>query len=164
MRIKDNTQEWFDNETAEAIKIREKYFKKKIKNLTFKYLTWSSSTIHFRTIFFLFYISAISQASECELLLYADDTCLIFQHKNITKIEMTRNKNFSMLCDCFVDNKVNIHFGEDKTRLILFGSKHKIKNLKPLNIQYKDNKVTYLGCILEETSQENPWSFMLQIR
>ena len=29
MRIKDNTQEWFDNETAEAIKIREKYFKKK---------------------------------------------------------------------------------------------------------------------------------------
>ena len=27
-RIKDNTPEWFDNEIAEAIKIRAKYFKK----------------------------------------------------------------------------------------------------------------------------------------
>ena len=28
IRIKNNIQEWFDNEIAEAIKIREKYFKK----------------------------------------------------------------------------------------------------------------------------------------
>ena len=28
IRIKNNTQEWFDNEIAEAIKVREKYFKK----------------------------------------------------------------------------------------------------------------------------------------
>ena len=28
IRIKNNTQEWFDDEITEAIKIREKYFKK----------------------------------------------------------------------------------------------------------------------------------------
>ena len=28
-----------------------------------------------------------------------------------------------------VDNKLNIHFGEDKTKSILFASKHKIKKL-----------------------------------
>ena len=28
IRIKNKTQEWFDNESAEAIKTREKYFKK----------------------------------------------------------------------------------------------------------------------------------------
>ena len=39
------------------------------------------------------------QAVDCELLLYADDTCLIFQHKDITEIEMPLNKNFSILCD-----------------------------------------------------------------
>ena len=39
------------------------------------------------------------QAVDCELLLYADDTCLIFQHKDITQIESARHKNFSMLCD-----------------------------------------------------------------
>ena len=62
-----------------------------------------------------------------------------------------------MLSDLFVDNKLSIHFGEDKTKSILFGSKHKIKKSKPLNIQYNDikikqySKVTYLGCIFDET-------------
>ena len=94
---------------------------------------------------------------ETPLLVYADDTCLIFQHKDNTEIETALNKNFSMLCDWFADNKLSIHFGEDKTKSILFGSKHKIKKSKPLNIQYNDikikqySKVTYLGCIFDET-------------
>ena len=105
-------------------------------------------------LLFLLYINDMPQAVDCELLLYADDTCLIFQHKDITEIESALNKNFSMLCDWFVDNKLSIHFGEDKTKSILFGSKHKSK---PLNIQYNDikikqySKVTYLGCIFDET-------------
>ena len=32
------------------------------------------------------------QAIDCELLLYADDTCLIFQHKDIHEIEIVLNK------------------------------------------------------------------------
>ena len=81
------------------------------------------------------------QAVDCELLLYADDTCLTFQHKDITEIESALNKNFTMLCDWFVDNKLSIHFGEDKTKSIKFGSKHKIKKSKPLNIQYNGIKI-----------------------
>ena len=113
-------------------------------------------------LLFLLYINDMPQAVDCELLLYADDTCLIFQHKYITKTEMARNKNFSMLCDWFVDNKLGIHLCEDITKSILFGSKYKIKNSKPLNIQYNDRKVkqysrvTYLGCIFDEIlSQES---------
>ena len=108
-------------------------------------------------LLFLLYVNDMSQAVDCELLIYADDSCLIFQHKDITEIESALNKNFSMLCDWFVDNKLSIHFGEDKTKSILFGSKHKIKKSKPLNIQYNDikikqySKVTYLGCIFDET-------------
>ena len=60
-------------------------------------------------------------------MLYADDTCLIFQHRDITETESALNKNLSMLCDWFVDNKLTIHFGEDKTKSTLFGNKHKIK-------------------------------------
>ena len=48
----------------------------------------------------------MSQPVDCELLLYADDTCLMFQHKNITETETTLNKNFSMLCGWFVDDKL----------------------------------------------------------
>ena len=43
------------------------------------------------------------QAVDCELLLYTDDTCLIFQHKDITEIELALNKKFRVLCDWFVD-------------------------------------------------------------
>ena len=58
------------------------------------------------------------QAVECELLLYDDDTCLMFQHKDITEIELALNESFSMLCDWFVDNKLSIHFGEDKRKTV----------------------------------------------
>ena len=75
------------------------------------------------------------QAVKCELLLYADDTCLIFQHSDISGIEIQLNKNFSLICDWFVDNKRSIHFGEDKTKSILFSSKSKIKKASPVNIK-----------------------------
>ena len=91
------------------------------------------------------------QAVVCELLLYADDTCVIFQHKDITKIETALNKNFSVLCDLFVDNKLSIHFSEDKTKVILFGSKHKIKKSKPLNIQYNDIEIKQYFKVTGET-------------
>ena len=102
-------------------------------------------------LLFLLYINDMPQPIDCEFLLYTDDTCLIFQHKDIHEIEVVLNKNFSTLCDWFVDNKLSIHFGEDKKKSILFRSKHRLKNSKPLNIQYKDinikqySKVTYLG-------------------
>ena len=107
-------------------------------------------------LLFLLYINDIPQAVDCGLLLYADETCLIFQHNDITKIETALNKNFSMLFDCFVDNKLSIHFDEDKTKSIFSGSKHKIKKSKPLNTQYNNveikqySKVTYLHCIFDE--------------
>ena len=85
-------------------------------------------------LYFLLYINDMPQAVDCELLLYTDDTCLIFQHKDINETESAPNKNFCMLCEWFVDNKLSIHFGENKTKSVLFGSKHKIKKSKPLNI------------------------------
>ena len=39
-------------------------------------------------LLFLCYINDMHQAVKCELLLYADDTCLIFQHNDIKEIEI----------------------------------------------------------------------------
>ena len=51
-------------------------------------------------------------------------------------------KNDSMktlkTCDWFVDNKLSIHFGEDKKKSILFASKQRAKSIRQLNIKYKD--------------------------
>ena len=37
-------------------------------------------------LLFLIYINDMSQAVDSKLLLYADDTCLVFQHKNVKTI------------------------------------------------------------------------------
>ena len=60
------------------------------------------------------------QAVKCELLLYTDDICLTFQYENVKEIEDQLNLNFSSLCDCFINNKLSIHLGEDKTKLSSF--------------------------------------------
>ena len=64
------------------------------------------------------------------------NTCLGFTDKNIKTIESNLNKNFNSLCDWFVENKLSIHFGEDKTKTIIFGSKRRLKGMesKFLNI------------------------------
>ena len=108
-------------------------------------------------LLFLLYVNDMVQAINCDLLLYADDTGLIFQHKDINIIEQQLNGNFSNICDWFVDNKLSIHFGEDKTKSILFAPSNKCKKIRKLKISYSSLKikqyseVTYLGCILEES-------------
>ena len=120
-------------------------------------------------LLFLLYIDDLSQAVVSDSLLYADDTCIVFQHKRETEIEkqLIRDfssvcdwfveRDFSSVCDWFVDNKLSIHFGQGKTKSILFGTKHKLPNAKSLNIVYngieikQHAKVKYLGCILDES-------------
>ena len=65
------------------------------------------------------------QAVDSELLLYVDDTCLVFQHKDTKTIEEHIHRGFSTLIDELVDNKLSLHFGGDKKKSILFSPKHK---------------------------------------
>ena len=37
----------------------------------------------------------MSMAVKCDLLLYADDTCLVFQNKNVKDIEKQLNEDFA---------------------------------------------------------------------
>ena len=73
-------------------------------------------------LLFLLYVNDIPQAVNSELL-YADDTCLIYMGKDTKTIEEQLNKDFNSLCEWFIDNKLSIHFGEEKTKFILFGTK-----------------------------------------
>ena len=94
------------------------------------------------------------QGVDCDL--YADNTCLLCQHEDLDRINKELTKNFYNTCDWFVDNKLSIHFGEDKTKSILFSTKNKKKKIGTLEIKYGNNnikqysKVTYLGCKLDE--------------
>ena len=80
-----------------------------------------------------------------------------FSAKNLTEIEKQLLRDFSSLCDQFVDNKLSVYFGQDKTKLILFGTKHKRRNANTLNIVYNGTeikqyeKVKYLGCTFDQS-------------
>ena len=108
-------------------------------------------------LLFLLYINDMPKSVSSDLFLYADDSCLLFQHKDLKEIEKQLNKDFSNLCDWFIENKLSIHFGDDKTKSILFVNKYKVKKTGKLDINYngiqikQHSKVKYLGCILDET-------------
>ena len=82
-------------------------------------------------------------------------TCLVFQHRNINSGEHL-NRDFSTLVDWFVDNRLSVHFGEEKRKSILFSPKHGSKSIRQKDISYKDvktkqySKVTYLESVLDE--------------
>ena len=73
-------------------------------------------------------------AVDWELLLFADDSCLVSRDSNINEMEKKQNKDFNSLCDWFVDNKPTIHFGEGKTKSVPLGRKIKQSGSKELDI------------------------------
>ena len=81
--------------------------------------------------------------------MYADDTCIFFQHDNVKEIENVLNKEFSVLYQWFIDNKLSIHFGEDKTKSNRFS---KTRGLREINISFAGHSikqhetVEYLAC------------------
>ena len=116
---------------------------------------WCTTRFNLGPLLFSIYINDMRQAVDSELLSYADDTHLVFQHRNIKTIEEHLNRDFPALVDWFVNNKLSVHFGEDKIKSILFSPKQiEIKRtnrylLQVIKIKQYSN-VTCLGCVLDE--------------
>ena len=109
-------------------------------------------------LLFLLYINDLPQAvTDCDIRLYADDTCISFKDKQVNTINNKLNQDFNTLCDWFLDNKLSIHFGEEKTKTILFSHKNLSKSAEPLIVKRNDvilkqyPSVEYLGCLLDNT-------------
>ena len=77
-------------------------------------------------LLFLLYLNGMNQAENFDLILHVCDSCLVYHHKNVKEIERNLNKNFLDVRDWSVDNKLSIHSGEEKTKCILFGTKHRL--------------------------------------
>ena len=75
--------------------------------------------------------------SNTHTYLYADDTSIFCICKDITEFKNVLNKEFANVCDWFVDNKLSINVGKEKTKCILFS---RDKNLPELNITCSNNK------------------------
>ena len=90
-------------------------------------------------LLFLLYVNDLPQSLlDVGSYLYADDTCIFYQQENIKKTKNVLNKDFSKLCQWFIDSKLSIHFGEDKTKSILFS---KMRGLKEINISFAGHSI-----------------------
>jgi hypothetical protein len=94
-------------------------------------------------------------AVNCEMLLYADDTCLVFQAKDLDTISDGLNTEFNKLCDWFVDNKLSIHFGEDKTKSILLTGKIVLRMISSISLEVGltslniGRSITWVVCLMK---------------
>ena len=61
-----------------------------------------------------------SAVTDWDLRLYADDTCLLFSNENVSSIDIHLNADFNSLCEWFIDNRLSINLGDDKTKCILY--------------------------------------------
>ena len=87
--------------------------------------------------------------------LYADDSAILFSHKDPHIITQKLGNTLDMCSQWLVDNKLSLHLG--KTECVLFGPKRKLKEHSDFCVQYKGpciqstNKVKYHGVIIDNT-------------
>ena len=106
-------------------------------------------------LLFLLYITDMSAAVKCKLLLYADDSVLLASGKDIVEIEATLNFPLKSVNDWLIYNKLSLHLG--KTQSIVFGTIKKLCKCYILNIVSNGivieskSTVTYLGVTLDQS-------------
>ena len=107
-------------------------------------------------LLFLCYINdmEISVDSNCKLLLYADDSAILFSHKDP---EVITRKLGSVLDSCnrwLVDNKLSLHLG--KTECVIFGSRRRLSKVSDVKVECAGHtivakkSVRYLGIEIDQ--------------
>ena len=67
---------------------------------------------------------------------------LLVDKKILMKLKSNKMKILNV-CDCIVDIKLSMHFGDDKLKSILFETKINIRKVRKLDIRYGDIKIKH---------------------
>ena len=80
-------------------------------------------------LLFLCYVNdmATSIDADCKLILYADDSAILFSHRDPETISIKLGTALESCSDWLVDNKLSLHLG--KTECIMFGPMRKLKDV-----------------------------------
>ena len=104
-------------------------------------------------LLFLIYINDMHMSLTCNLSLYADDSALVFSHKDASAISQRLSFELSSCKQWLVDNKLSLHIG--KTECLLFGSKCRLKKVNEFTVTCEGKAVRrvetakYLGVHLD---------------
>ena len=105
-------------------------------------------------LLFLVYINDMSMSLNCMLSLYADDSALLFSHKDSSIIAERLSIELSACKKWLVDNRLSLHVG--KTESILFGSGRRLKGVSNFTVHcdgmpvQRNFEVKYLGVLLDD--------------
>ena len=105
----DRTVKWFQSYLSNLRKFTVYKFTVNLENF-FSEASSISCGVPQRSILgpllFLMYVNDMKMAVKCGLFLYAEDTCLLFQSKNVKDIKKQLNEDFANICDWFVESKL----------------------------------------------------------
>lgn len=96
----------------------------------------------------------ISISKDCKILLYADDSTILYSHKDPEVISKKLGMELQSCSKWLIDNKLSLHLG--KTGAILFGSKSKLSKVRNFNVTCDNhtisaqNGVKYLGLNIDK--------------
>jgi len=98
-------------------------------------------------LLFLCYVNDMSTSisSDCKLLLYADDSTILFSHRNPEVISKKLGKELQSCSQWLVDNKLSLHLG--KTECILFGSKRKLAKVDNFQVSCNNHTIPAQNCV-----------------
>ena len=69
-----------------------------------------------------------SVSADCKLILYADDSAILFSHKGPEVISQKLSEVMESCSNWSVDNKLSLHLG--KTECVLFGPRRQLNSIK----------------------------------
>ena len=104
-------------------------------------------------LLFLVYVNDMKLSINCILSLYADDSALLFSHKDPLTISNRLSTELSNCKRWLVDNRLSLHMG--KTECLLFGSQRKLKRVSNFSVSCEGTVVQrvfqakYLGVVLD---------------
>ena len=106
-------------------------------------------------LLFLIYVNDMSLSidRDCKLILYADDSAILFSHTCVDFISKKLGKVLESCSDWLVENKLSLHLG--KTECMLFGPKRKLGKVEHFSIVCKEHvikasqQVKYLGLYID---------------
>ena len=107
-------------------------------------------------LLFLCYVNdmATSIDADCKLILYADDSAILFSHRDPETISMKLGTALESCSDWLVDNKLSLHLG--KTECIMFGPMRKLKAVDDFFVKChgfvikSTDRVKYLGVTIDK--------------
>ena len=82
---------------------------------------------------------ATSIEADCKLILYTDDSAILFAHKVPKVISQKLSKVMETCSEWLIDYKLSLHLC--KTECVLFGSQRKLKRVEHFTIFCKDHQI-----------------------